>query len=50
MIKSAEILPSMVTTEYLVPKLTLWVVTSRIAGPGVIVATKAMEANNSQLS
>jgi len=40
----------MVATEYFVPKVTLWVDTRRIAGPGVMVAMSAIEVKSSQLS
>ena len=43
-------LPNMVATDGFIPKETLCDDTSRIAGPGVKVAIKAMEEKSSQLS
>jgi len=45
-----EILPRTVISDLLKPYIRLLVETSRVAGPGVAVANKAIEQNANQLS
>lgn len=44
------ILPRMVNIDFLIPYLTLFKATSIIAGPGVIVAMRAMDMKSNRLS